>query len=63
MFGIDKCFGGSRWGVIAITDDYSLALLAVEKLKEKGGMYDIKVMNIISDSVFLQKYLDVEFGD
>lgn len=63
MFGINKCFGGPNWGVIAIVNDYVLAKLAVEKLKEKGGMYTVKVMFVIGDNAFLEEFLDIELND
>ena len=45
MFGIEKCFGGPRWGVIAVIDDYALAAEVAVRLQESGGAYRVVPMS------------------
>lgn len=57
MFGINKCFGGSEWGVIAVTEDYELAVDIVKELKKDGGMYNVKNMFVVNS----RRYFEDEF--
>ncbi len=61
MFGINKCFGGSRWGVIQAVSSYSLALEVCEKLAEKhGGLYEPALLNATDDRAYLSMALGID---
>lgn len=59
MFGVYKCFGGSSWGHIMIVSDFKLAEDICVKLKEKGGLYKVKPVQVFSDTNYICKELDI----
>lgn len=60
MFGVNKCFGGSAYGVILTFDDYKTANETCDKLRAGGGDYKVINMNEIktpSDEEYINEVI------
>lgn len=62
MFGVNKCFGGSSWGVVLTFNEYDAANKACELLKVKsGGLYEVVNMNtylIPNDESYIEQTIE-----
>ena len=63
MFGINKCFGGDRWGIIKTVADHDLAVKIVKALNTKGGSHCVENMNefmLPNDISYINKVMSVD---